>query len=264
MLVLLALSGCAGSPRSRASLPEPPPPKVAPPAPEPERSAGPASPDRTARTGDQLARVATELAELQNAMAKLMAAARQHDDQLLYLTRRINELDARNRGRGGSAFAPPPASPSSPSLPPVGTAPVAPPPRGPAAGPAPPTSPAADLFQTATAKYQAGDLDAAVIMLYDLVATYPTHPLRERAQYLVADIFYTQKDLRGALAEFEALLAAVPAGSRVPDALLKVGLCQRGLGDEARARRAWERVIREYPSTAAARQARVLLRTPKG
>jgi tol-pal system protein YbgF len=207
--------------------------------------------------------VATELAELQNAMAKLMTAARQHDDQLLYLTRRINELDAQNRGRGGSGFAPPPSA-AAPSLPPVGTVLVPPPSRGPAAGPPPPASAADDLFQTATAKYQAGDLDAAVIMMYDLIATYPTHPLRERAQYLVADIFYTQKDLRGALVEFEALLAAVPGGARVPDALLKVGLCQRGLGDEARARRAWERVVREYPSTTAARQARALLRTPKG
>src|SRR5690242_14366747 len=32
---------------------------------------------------------------------------------------------------------------------------------------------------------------------------YPERPLRESAEYLVADIFYKQKDWRGALAEFE-------------------------------------------------------------
>jgi TolA-binding protein len=77
----------------------------------------------------------------------------------------------------------------------------------------------------------------------------------------VADIFYTQKDYRGALAEFEALLAALPKGAKAPDTLLKIGLCQRALGDGARARRTWERVVREFPSSVAARQARVLLRS---
>ena len=37
---------------------------------------------------------------------------------------------------------------------------------------------------------------------------HPESPLRESAQYLVAGIFYKKKDWRGALAEFEALLAA--------------------------------------------------------
>jgi TolA-binding protein len=91
--------------------------------------------------------------------------------------------------------------------------------------------------------------------------THPSHALREGAQFLVADIFYTQKDYRGALAEFEALLAALPKGAKVPDTLLKIGLCQRALGDGTRARRTWERVIREFPGSAAARQARVLLRS---
>ncbi len=76
----------------------------------------------------------------------------------------------------------------------------------------------------------------------------------------MADIFYKQKDWRGALAEFEALLAAVPRGEKVPDTLLKIGLCQKDLGDTARAKRTWERVVREHPGSAAARQARVLLR----
>jgi TolA-binding protein len=84
--------------------------------------------------------------------------------------------------------------------------------------------------------------------------------LRESAQFLVADIYYTQRDWRGALAEFEALVAAVPRGEKVPDALLKIGLCQRDLGDGTRAKRTWERLVRDHPQSAAARQARALLR----
>jgi tol-pal system protein YbgF len=109
-------------------------------------------------------------------------------------------------------------------------------------------------------RFRAKDVDAAVLIFYDLMTTYPDHPLRERAQFLVADIFYGQKDYRGALAEFEALLAAVPGAAQTSEALLKIGLCQRALGDRAEARRTWERVVREFPESVAARQARALLR----
>ncbi len=90
--------------------------------------------------------------------------------------------------------------------------------------------------------------------------TYPSDPLRESAQFLVADIYFTQKDYRGALAEFEALIDAVPRGERVSDALLKIAQCQKSLGDGGRAKRTLERIVKDYPASVAARQARVLLR----
>jgi tol-pal system protein YbgF len=133
--------------------------------------------------------------------------------------------------------------------------------------PAPPsaTASAADtLYQAGLAKYQAGELDAAVVALYEIVANFPTDPAREHAQLLVGEIFMAQKDYRGAVAELESLIAAVPAGTRVPDALLKLGMAHRALGDDGRARRAWERLVKEYPQSAAARQARTLLRAGRG
>ena len=118
----------------------------------------------------------------------------------------------------------------------------------------------ADLYRAGVEKLQAKDLDAAILSFNDLIVTYPDNSLRESAQFLMADIFYTQKDFRGALAELEALIAAVPRGEKVPDALVKIGLCQKDLGDTALAKRTWERVVRDYPASVAARQARVLLR----
>jgi TolA-binding protein len=302
LAVVLGLAACA-TPAARVTTPEPPvaaapsTAAAAPPAPEPPRQA------------DQLARVASELVELQNAVAKLMMSARQHDDQLMYLQRRLSDLESQARGRTAAppALAPPPLSPplppppgsaapapprvTPPALPPPADKPLvdsgtsqprspkpqapvaavrpAPPaaPRTPTPAPAPPTgataSAADTLYQAGVAKYQAGDLDAAVVTLYEVVANFPGDPARERAQFLVGDIFLAQKDYRGAVAELESLIAAVPAGSRVPDALLKLGMAQRSLGDEARARRAWERLVKEHPNSAAARQARTLLRAAR-
>jgi tol-pal system protein YbgF len=160
----------------------------------------------------------------------------------------------------------PPATRPTPPAPAPAAAAAARPPAPPAVrpAPAPPSSSGADqLYQEGREKYERGDLDSAVVTLYDVVVNYPGDPARERAQYLVGEIFLAQKDYRGAVAEFESLIAAVPSGTRLPDAYLKLGMAQRGLGDEARARRSWERLVKDYPNSAAARQARTLLRAAR-
>ena len=199
-IVALSLGGCAevGKQPSAADSPRP----VA--ANQPSGAA--ADPNRL---NEQVARIAGELAELQNAVAKLIAASRQQDDQLTYLRRRVEELESPNRGRlpaAPSGFAPSaPAAPATPGTPPLlGSA---------------TTTPAADLYRRGVDQLRAKADDAAILTFYDLIATYPDSPLRESAQFLVADIYYKQKDWRGALAEFEALVAAVPRGEKVPDAL---------------------------------------------
>ena len=141
--------------------------------------------------------------------------------------------------------------------------PAAAPPASRPAPPAPTLTGADALYQEGLEKYERGDLDGAVVTLYDVVVNYPGDPARERAQYLVGEIFLAQKDYRGAVAEFESLITGVPSGTRVPDALLKLGVAQRSLGDEPRARRSWERLLKEYPNSAAARQARSLMRAAR-
>ena len=238
VILALGLAGCA-------EVGKQPPAAESPRAAAPATTAQPPAADAS-RLNDQVARIANELTELQNAVAKLIAMSRQQEDQLTYLRRRVEELESA-RGR----------SPAAPS----GFAPAAPGPPGPQPllGSAT-TTPAADLYRRGVEQLRANADDAAILTFYDLIATYPESPLRESAQYLVADVYYKQKDWRGALAEFEALVAALPRAEKAPDALLKIGLCQKSLGDSARAKRTWERVVREHPTSAAARQARALLR----
>jgi tol-pal system protein YbgF len=242
LILALGLAGCAEVGKQPSTVDAP---RAAPAANQPSAAAG-----DPGRLNEQVARIAGELSELQNAVAKLIAASRQQEDQLTYLRRRVEELESSSRGRSSSApsgFAPAPPAPPAVAAPPplLGSA---------------TTAPAADLYRRGVEQMRANATDAAILTFYDLIATYPDSPLRESAQFLVADAFYKQKDWRGALAEFEALVAAVPRGEKVPDALLKIGLCQKDLGDSARAKRTWERVVREHPTSAAARQARALLR----
>jgi tol-pal system protein YbgF len=248
-VVALALTGCGG-------VAKPPAVVEAPARPGADASDQPA---RTAvdqaRSNEEVSRIAGELGELQNAVAKLIVSSRQQEEQLTFLRRRLEELESQSRARppaAPGAFVPAPGPAPGPLLP---LAAPGPPPLPSAA----PTS-AAELYRAGTEQLQAKNFDAATLSFYDLIVTYPSHPLRESAQFLVADVFFTQKDFRGAMAEFEALIVAVPLGERVPDALVRIGQCQKSLGDAGRAKRTWERVVRDYPASVAARQARALLR----
>jgi tol-pal system protein YbgF len=243
VLVALALTGCGGVAKPSASVETP-------------AQSGVDAADQPSRTAEQarineVNRVAGELSELQNAMAKLIVASRQQEDQLTFLRRRLEALESQSGSR---------LPPSAPS----GFAPSPPPSPAPSSGatllPSATTTPAVELYRAGTAQLKAKNFDAATLSFYDLIVTYPSDPLRESAQFLVADIYFNQKDYRGALAEFEALIDAVPRGERAPDALLKIGQCQRSLGDTGRAKRTWERLVKDYPASVAARQARVLLR----
>jgi TolA-binding protein len=204
--------------------------------------------------------VAGKSDDLENALARLGARIEALERRIEHLGAVLAHARASSApSAAGGGLVPPPVS--------LGT-----PPRGPAVpggivqspgvstpSPAPATT-AEELYQAGMAKFRAKELDAAVLIFYDLITSSPQHPLREDAQFQVADIFFSQKDLQGALREFEELLAQVPNGSKTAETLLKIGQCQRGLGDEAGARRTWQRLIREHSQSVAARQARVLLR----
>jgi TolA-binding protein len=240
--IALVVVGCAGKSSPGRDL--------APRAiPEPDRSPAVATAEAP-RPNEQLVRILGELAELQNAVAKLIASSRYHDDQLAGIERRLTELGERRSQPDGvpRGFAPSGSAGAGSS------------------SPSSTSAPAPDLFAAAQARARNREYDAAVLLLYELVANYPTHPLRERAQFMVADLFFAQKDFRGAVGEFESLIAAVPNGAKTADALVRIGQCRRALGDEVGARKAWERVIAEHARTDAARQARDLLRPspPRG
>ena len=50
-----------------------------------------------------------------------------------------------------------------------------------------------------------------------------------------------------------------PQSPPVAEALLKIGMCYRALHDVPRAKETWEQVVKSYPKSEAATQARTLL-----
>ena len=77
-----------------------------------------------------------------------------------------------------------------------------------------------------TAKGFSGTVDDALVL--DVIGAY-------------------RKQLQKALVEFEKVAEYGPG--KAPDALVKIGLCHSRLRDASRAEQAWQRVIREYPTS---------------
>ena len=73
-----------------------------------------------------------------------------------------------------------------------------------------------------------------------------------------------QRDYRQAMVEFQKVLESAPGSAKAGDALLKIGLCQRNLRDEARARSTWQRVVHDFPRSEAAGKARAFLGAEAG
>ncbi|MBQ9275119.1 MAG: tol-pal system protein YbgF [Succinivibrio sp.] len=122
------------------------------------------------------------------------------------------------------------------------------------------TAPAAGTVQSSEAK-QAYDEAYALILRNDLpgsvnafqgfIAKYPQHELVTNAWYWQGQAQYKLKQYQDARVSFLNAASDKNSGKR-PDALYKLGLITRLLGDEEKAKRYFEVVVSEYPEDAAA------------
>lgn len=126
----------------------------------------------------------------------------------------------------------------------------------------PPVDQAAAEQSSAQALYTQGydlltakSFDQASTVFLSVVEQYPKDDLADNALYWLGEIEYTRKNYRTALQFFERVEQAYPAGNKVPDALLKQSFAWGHLGDTARAREIAQRLVQDYPWSAAAEKA---------
>lgn len=203
-----------------------------------------------AATARDLSQARGDLEALDARVRELAGGVREVRDELARLAARLDTAEEEIKKARALAEPRPPA--------------VAPaPPAAPAAPPAPVPKraeprPAQQVYAAALATFRAREYGQAVLELTDFIGTHRGHPLAANAQYWIGEAYYVQRDYRQALLEFQKVMEMRAA--KVPDALVKIGLCQWSLRDPRRARATWQKVVREYAGTEAARTARTLLR----
>ena len=107
-------------------------------------------------------------------------------------------------------------------------------------------------FEAALAIFRKGEFPAAQAAFADFIKRYPQSGFRATALFWLGNAQYANRDYRGAIANFRALLAQAPDHPRAPEAVLSIANCQIELKETAAARRTLDELIKAYPQSEAA------------
>ena len=149
----------------------------------------------------------------------------------------------------------PPAAPPEAGVSPDGTAAAPAPGGGAAPGPLTavtvPTSPAS-LFRSAQNDYASGRYDLAIEGFEEFLEKFPAAPDAASAQLHIGESYYQKKMCQQAIPAYQKVVDSYRSSDAVPDALLMLGVCNSDLNRRTQATTFYERVIKQYPDSAAA------------
>jgi tol-pal system protein YbgF len=107
--------------------------------------------------------------------------------------------------------------------------------------------------------FEKGNHDYAVAGLRAFLGRFADHYLADNVQYFVAESYFQRKLYRVAIGEYQKLVERYWRGNKLPDALLKIGLCHLSLGKTDEARAALRKVVARFPRTRPGKLARARL-----
>jgi tol-pal system protein YbgF len=118
---------------------------------------------------------------------------------------------------------------------------------------------AKSLYRRGKAAFRAGKEERAVRSLRSFLEHYPRHYLADNVQFYLAESFYRRDRHADALTEYNRLVVRYWRGNKLPDALLKIALCQLALGRHETGVASLRRLVSRFPQTRPARAARARL-----
>lgn len=111
-------------------------------------------------------------------------------------------------------------------------------------------------FEAALGIFRKGDFVAAQAAFAEFVRRFPQSGYRGTALFWLGNAQYANRDYRGAIANFRALLQQAPDHARAPEAVLSIANCQIELKDGPSARKTLDDLVKAYPQSEAAAAAK--------
>ena len=113
-------------------------------------------------------------------------------------------------------------------------------------------------YQEGVSAWRSKDYTTCIDRFRGFLQTYASSSRADDAAFWIADCHYKQGEFKNAVLRFDDVVRNYPTGNRAPDALYRQGesLLKLGPGFHEAARRAFERVLKEYPDSARAAQAK--------
>jgi len=115
-----------------------------------------------------------------------------------------------------------------------------------------------EAYRAAYDAWRTGKSEACVDRFRNFLQTYPASAYADDATYWMADCYFKQGDYKTAVLRYDDVVSRYPAGNKAADALYRQGeaLLKLGPGYGKAAGRAFERVLKEYPESARAVEAK--------
>lgn len=200
------------------------------------------------RDTQQVADITLELEELRQTLAQLEGRVdlAQHQAQEA-LSEARSARQAASGGAPGATMLPDPSQEAAGGGDPL---------EGVARG----SAPAAEIeaYREAYAAWRGGDTRNCIDRFQQFLQTYPSSAYADDAAFWMADCYFREGDYRAAILRFDDVASGYPTGNKAADALYRQGeaLMRLGPGYAKAARRAFERVIEEYPDSPRVPEAR--------
>jgi len=220
--------------------------------------------------------MANRMLQLDRQLTQIAALSGQSQQQIRDLQRQLEQRAAEARDAEDAATAPVTTSDSTVVLTPTRPAPPStdrPRPsadstrtRPPATRPQSPTRPrpssdgapsADEAYQTALGAYRRGSLSTARDGFLEFLRIAPDDPRAPDAQFYVGESY--SRDPDAAIAAYQRVVDRWPESPRAPAALLRMARLEIARGDRAQARTHLNRILRSYPRSDEADEARTQL-----
>ncbi len=117
----------------------------------------------------------------------------------------------------------------------------------------PPSAPR--IYSQAMGDFMNERWENAIEGFREVIKTYPTSPDAANAQFQIGESFYQNKDCRNAIPEYQRFVDTYKDSDRRHEGLFMLGVCYSDLNQRTNAQRAFERVIKEHPTSASAMMA---------
>ena len=96
--------------------------------------------------------------------------------------------------------------------------------------------------------YQNGEWNVSLDGFKFLIQADSNHELADNCQYWIGEIYYSQKDFRRSIKEFEKVFT-FPGTNKSDDAQFKLGLCYVNIGQIDKAKQEFENLLEFYPNS---------------
>jgi tol-pal system protein YbgF len=115
-----------------------------------------------------------------------------------------------------------------------------------------------EAYRSAYAAWRNDDTQACIDQFRLFLQTNASSPFADDAAFWMADCYFKQGDYKTAILRFDDVVSRYPTGNKAADALYRQGeaLLRLGPGYAKAAGKAFERVVREYPDSDRAIEAR--------